>query len=90
MLNRIMFREFKRLSKLKMINYKTITSHHNRTHLSKFSQEDSSRTNTSAPKESEAKNSKYHNQKSVALTFYNLFNNSKYHITRSGFKPADK
>lgn len=30
------------------------------------------------------KNAKYQNQKSVALTFYNLFNNSKYVITKSG------
>ena len=30
------------------------------------------------------KNVKYQNQKSVALTFYNLFNNSKYVISKSG------
>lgn len=83
MINRIMFREFKRLSKLKMINYKTINSRHNRTYISKYSHEDGEATNTSAPKTSEAKYNKYHNQKSIALTFYNLFNNSKYYMTRS-------
>jgi hypothetical protein len=83
MINRIMFREFKRLSKLKMINYKTIHSRHNRTHIPKYSHEDGDATNTSAPKTSETKQNKYHNQKAIALTFYNLFNNSKYHVTRS-------
>ena len=52
-INRIMFREFKRLSKLKMINYKTINSRNNRAHITKFSKEDSDRDNTSAPKTSE-------------------------------------
>jgi len=83
-----MFREFKRLSKLKMINYKTNTYRNNRTHISKFSQEDSDRANTSAPKTSDYKQKKYQDQKSIAVTFYNLFNNSKYNLTKEGFKRA--
>ena len=85
-----MFREFKRLSKLKMINYKTINYRNNRTHISKFSQEDSDRTNTSAPKTSDHKQKKYQDHKSVALTFYNLFNNAKYNLTKEGFRAAEK
>ena len=80
-----MFREFKRLSKLKMINYKTINSRNNRAHITKFSKEDSDRDNTSAPKTSAYKHHKYQDQKSIALTFYNLFNNSKYNLTKEGF-----
>lgn len=66
-----------------MINYKTINSHRNQTNISKYSQEDGETTNTSLPKTSEARHDKFHNQKSIALTFYNLFNNSKYYITKS-------
>jgi hypothetical protein len=71
-----------------MVNYRTITSRH-KPHLSKYNQDDN-RVNLSAPRTADkSKNSKYQNQnqKSVALTFYNLFNNSKYLITRGNRSP---
>lgn len=77
MISRIIFREVKRLSKIRVSNnYKTISNQNNRVHISKFAQEESNNRHAlSSQKHQE--NIKKRDQKQIGLTFYNLFDNSR-------------
>ena len=68
----------KRLSKIRVNNnYKTISNQNNRVHICKYSQDDpNNRSAISNPKQHE--NIKKNDQKHIALTFYNLFDNSRF------------
>ena len=103
MVDRIMLREYRKLSKLRVgSNYKTSTSSklHMRIHLSKYSEsvpktaeETSSKTveevSLPVPNASQVKASKQSSQQAVALTFYNLFSNSKYQVVQGGLVQAE-
>lgn len=74
-MNKFLFNEFRK-NKIKISNYKTISSRiENRSHHNNHSPQSSDRTRFN-------KNYLQTQQKAIALTFYNLFNDSKYLIKR--------
>lgn len=84
-MNKILFREYKLINKIKINNYKTIGSRVESRRIQKNLEnpDNNEKIPQTEDKKRNPKNAITENQKAIALTFYNLFNDAKYHIKKS-------